>query len=300
MIVNHNCIFNIDGRTCQDTKKGHLTYLICKSHLQDLFGLELEFQQFETPTQNILVGGFLRPVQGKFFEKNTVIFPTQSFFDKTYNGAETTVDDDPKYKMNPSIEAYYRKIAARNSIHVTERYVIEMIRNLSVTPEKIDVALQKDSEKEVSKAFLRSKRIFAESMLKDTNWYKKYVSTIDLMEFKDTYVKIENKSTISVSMMYALSYCLLSFQLQSTIWNPLMYNCRYDPSVGLVTTENVYFPSELVIMGEDHSNNDYVKEVVKEVSKQFTNTILSTKDIPEKFAKQNLLKGSGNAECLFG
>lgn len=292
------CIFNYEGQECPSTGADtqNITYMCCRDHLSLLYGVELEFFTFETPTSFEVVGGYLRPEKGTFFPKDTVIFPARDFFDKTHNGLPKTADD-LKYMMNPKFEEFYNSISKQKNTLACKRYMIEMVRNLSVPVDQINTGISVDAALNASaKAVMKSNRTSSESMLQGEEYWK-YIDQLKLL--KVTEVSSIDMNEISPTMKYLLSKCVFGQQVNKQ-FDPIMHNAVYVQNVGLVAMEDISYPSTIVIWGIDICSPFYLDEVVNTITKKYTGKRVTLSDIPEPFRKRRILHGSGFKECSFG
>ena len=286
------CLFSASKADCKSPRRTNLTMVACKNHLKEYYGLEMGYHLDDHPTNVAWVGGFLRPVKNfSYFKRNTVIFPTKEFFDRTqrpeeYDNANANVR---KYQMNPIILDYIRKYGMNAGKNVDYRLVIEMYRNLMDT--KVDPGPNQKTQLQNLITLIRSKISISVSNITDQAIY-------NVLPHCSVYVNNELKSlkdlNISKIMQYILFNCLFSeakitFE-EDNFPDYLPYNCEFIPNIGLVATELINHPHFLVINGLSVGSQVFYNAFVSLVQKEVLHKNYTLKDIPPQYALTYALK----------
>lgn len=316
MVAGYKCLFNFFADDCisKAEPSNQLSLLMCYEHLAGLYGVELSYQEHDTPTTIETVGGSLRPCKGVIFYKNTVIFPERDFYDMSFHGKIKT-GDHQNYFMNPNI-AEFRDIltskkdkSPNGKFRPCDRYVIEQVRNLSKDTEHLTASYdESEQSNSTPKSLMVSKKSGCEAMIKDTYWYKYYIPEMVFYNYNPTsgeHLHSTNASKVestdlSISMLYLLSKCWFSLAFANNRVEPIPPNAEYRKGIGLVATEDISWPSCIVIHGLSAINSVYLDEMVHSHPKKFNIQKLTARDIPAMFSRQRLFYGSGLPDCMFG
>lgn len=286
------CLFNSSRSDCRSPKRTNLSMLVCQKHLRDYFGLEMGYHQDDHPTNVAWVGPFLRPVKNTtFFKRNTVIFPTKEFFDKTLRPEEFGRMDHSfrKYQMNPFILDYIRKYGLHPGKSVENRLVIEMYRNLMTN--KVDPGPKHDTLLPNLISLVRSKKAISESNIQDQAIFD---CLKDVSIYKSNDLKNITECDLSICMQYILFNCQYS-EMKITFDNEnfadyLTYNCEFVEGIGLVATELITHPHPLIVNGLCVGSQIFYNAFVSLVQKEVLQRNYTLKDIPSQYALTNALK----------
>lgn len=275
---------------------------MCAKHLEEFFGLEMGYYIHETETSFKYIGGFLKPKPGVVFSKNTVLIPTRHFFDSYYRPEDKRDSIDIEYKMNPVIHTLISHLANLSENNVNRRYPIEIIRNLThvdvnTGPEPNQMYLLRNvitmvtSNKTVSEVQIQTQSIskcFEDFGIRLEAGLKNYRKLSDLKE-------------VSTCMKYLFLNCLFTehaIDKSISYTDSIMYNTKWIPEIGLVTTEDVADPHFLVIHGYSFGSQIYYNAVVSTVKKDVLQKKTTLKDVPSQYYLANAFRG-GSEDCLF-
>lgn len=286
------CLFNASKADCRAPKRTNLSMVMCQKHLKDYFGLEMGYHQDDHPTNVAWVGPFLRPIKNmSYFKRNTVIFPTKEFFDKTLRPEEYSKTDIKirKYQMNPFILDYIRKYGLHPNKSVENRLVIEMYRNLMST--KVDPGPKHETLFPNLISLVRSKKAISESNIQDQSIHD---CLGDVSFYKDGSLVALPNSDLSLCMQYILFNCQYSEMKIAYdgdhFADYLTYNCEFVDRVGLVATELINHPHPLIVNGVSAGSQIFYNAFVSMVQKEVLHKNYSLKDIPSQYALTNALK----------
>lgn len=295
---NTVCVFNFSKSECRGRKRRNLPHMSCDTHVREIYGLEMEYTVLETPMTYEFVGGFWKPVEGTTFKKNCVIIPERTFFDKWFHSGAMD-DEDSKYTMNTHIQEFMRQVAMRKDYQVNHRYMIEVIRNLSEGGRNVNLGPYEAQDRLMNKAIslIASKMTLTETRIEKEPFWS-YASTFTLVvEDQDT----ADQEKMSTLMRYMLSKCHFSLHyLDKDQVDPIVHNCKYVKSVGLVATEDISHPMPLIIFGFDTTRGEFLDEVINSVPKTILPRRVTLNDIPENYSRKSYMRGGLSAECFFG
>lgn len=297
------CILNPDKDKCKGKARKNLDMLMCQDHMAEYFGLELGYIEHETETEIKFVGGFLRPVKGTFFRRNTVIFPTREFFDSVYRPEDQSKPlTTSQYKMNPAIHKLIVCLSKPRLDHRWDRrYPIEIIRNL-FTNEPVNTGpapFQSHMFRNVI-SHITAKKSISESQI-STQSIHEYLN--DLVIY-DGHGQFNNLSSTNFSLCfkYILANCqftnhVLGFEDPRFFADGLMMNVEWVPDIGLVTTEDIGHVNFLVVHGSSVGSQIYYNAKITSVSKEIVARKFELKDLPSQYALSNAFRG-GSDPCL--
>lgn len=313
-IEKTECLFNTKSK-CLSPKRTNLNMLVCQKHLRDYYGLEMGFHQEDNATNVAYVGGFLRPVKNiGYFTRNTVIIPTNHFFDRTLRPESYPDHHDSKfrkYQMNPIILEYIRKYGNNVGKSVDYRVAVDTIRNLIPDHDKMAPGPNQESQHHTLYAVIRSKKSISESLIRDESIFKvldhfsiymendeyKAMTNVEALKTEEQLVHVKTLP-ISIAMKYIL--CNMLYSEMEIIHNSykfpdyLNFNCKYIPSVGLVATENINHPHFLIIDGLCRGHQIIYNAMVSLVQKEVVHRNYTLKDIPPQYALTDGLKDGVN------
>lgn len=291
-IESTECLFNPNKSTCKSPKRTNLSMLICQKHLRDYFGLEVGYHLDDHPTNIAWVGPYLRPIKNlTYFKRNTVIFPTKEFFDKTMRPEEYGKMDNKfrKYQMNPAIINQIRLYSLNTGKTAENRFVIEMYRNMMSI--KVDPGPRHETMFPQLQSIIQSKKSISETLISNQSIYP---CLEDAFLYIGGHIVALKSEKFHVCMQYLLFNCLYSeFKVtydDEKFSDCLLYNCEYVPEVGLVTTELINYPHPLIINGLRSGSQIFYNSLVSTVQKEVLQKNYTLKDIPPQYAFTNALK----------
>lgn len=303
------CILNPTKHECRGPKRKHINMLMCARHLYEFFGLEMGYNIHETETSHKYVGGMLKPAKGVVFKRNTVIVPTQTFFDDVYRPQDRSLQEigpTQQYKMNPVIDDLIRSLSVNASeTNLDKRYAIEILRcfvgnNVNTGPADIQSVLLRNVI-----TLIVSKKAISESQIRTQSIYR-HLSTM-LLSINGTLQNVTNIEELSISMQYFLFNCYFSHHViniselseeKLSFIDSMMYNAKWIKGIGLVATEEISDPNYLVVNGTSDGNQAFYNAVITTVKKDILQKNTSLNNLPSQYHLSDAFRG-GSPNCLY-
>ncbi len=300
-----NCLLNSNANNCRGPKRKHINMVMCNRHLEEFFGLEMGFVVHETEMSHKYVGGFLKPKKGVVFQRNTVLFPTQEFFDRYYRPEDVNlmnVYNTAKFKMNPVLDEMMRFLSSGSSEEKSgKRYLVEIIRNMVIKADLLNsgpAEIQKFLFKNMIQ-LIASKITFTETSIK-TQAISSHLDTMQLWQ-NDRMVQIKDLNFTKI-MEYILFNCLFAEHLinheQQQYTDNMMYNVEWVDKIGLVTTESIGDPMFLVVHGISSGSQSFYNALVSTVKKDVVQRKTTLNDLPTQFHINDSFRG-GSPGCTY-
>lgn len=297
------CVFNSSRGECRGPNRYNVGMLMCQKHLEMIYGLCKMQVQHERPTKYLSVGGFLRPSPGVIFSRNTVIVPTQKFFDITFRPEDLqSTGDTEQYQMNPIIVEFMNNSLIHKMDHngADKRYMIEVIRNLANKPKDVNLIPENKNLMKNAVTLITTKLNFSESLIEKQSIYDHMLKNEILV--KGTFKKWKD-SGLSTCFCYLLNNIMYQSHVLSkptdanTVTDVMMFNTEFVNDVGLVATEEIANPMPLIVAGQSFGNVPYYNSIVAEVKKEVLQRKVTPRDLPTQFAANEMFRG-GNKHCL--
>lgn len=261
----------------------------------------LKYVAHETETHQFVVGGYLEPVPGMVFPKNTVVIPTKKYCD-LYFRPEDVEDLEPsmdiaKYKMNPCFVEYWnRAIRSRARNPLDHRAPMEIVRNFGTDPREVDLGpfIQDKTHHIKFLSYLTAKLTIPESMIEKMP-IRQNLNTIGVY---DEYGEM-NPLLVSLNLLYFLSYCMFSTHIveNENLIDELPFNVIWDENIGLIATEPLSHPNPLTIFGVRQGSKAFYMSNVSSIPKTFHMKQVSLNQIGNQYGSTEMIRG-GSDNCL--
>lgn len=290
----------------QGANRNNVGMLMCQKHLEEIYGLSKFHVQHERPTKYHSVGGFLKPAPGVIFPRNTVIVPTQNFFDLTFRSEDMkqVQADQMIYEMNPIIKEFMNN-SLRNKTDANgpdKRYVIEMIRNLANKPKKVNLIPENLLLQKNAVTLIASKLSVSESLIEKQGIFDSISANEVLIGGVMTKPLAVKDGDLSVCYCYLLNNIMFQGHVLSrtyagattSVTDMMMFNTEFVKDVGLVATEEIANPMPLVLAGQSYGSVPYYNSVVVEVKKDVIQRKITPRDLPAQFAASEMFRAGTN------
>lgn len=212
------CVMNPSAKPqCRGPKGKNLDMVMYAKHLEEFYGLEMGYITHYDEVSSIVVGSFLRPVKNRVLPINTVIFPTQEFYNNSLRPQDKTSLAKgymSLYQLNPSIVEYQRELSInKTDAKSDKRYAIETIRNLAADD------IPNMGPNHIQKYMFRNFIFLVSS--------QKHISTTDI-ETQSIYNHLDNYSLCVLKDGNALELKPLLQADMSTIMKYILSKCVYS------------------------------------------------------------------------
>lgn len=285
MSYKNNCIFETNLERCVPHDSQSFRRIICKRHLEEVFGLEAYYHDIENETRSVRVGPYLRPVKNWSFKANEVLLPLRDTVDKNYHG-ELSGDQylDNRYLINNKLAHFLHEKCDPELRRSDSRYLYEVIRNMGA-PNATDINLG-SNVKEHDDAFQTTKVYVQDRYSAINNAILSSKNGKMVAQFKVT------DDTLSPFYQFLMT----NMHIDSHVFNAsllpdlLQPNVSYVSGVGFVATKRINHPLPLVLEGSHNGTNYYYN--VKSVAFNKRSVPVAKQTNPDSNTIRDMVVGS--------